>query len=166
MTKIDSGSQPPLSRRTSSSIITMTPAPMSVAIAKIPPATSGHITSITLMPVSKNFGSPAVPPARKCGWIGEAWECGPRGQKAFLDHVLGQLELMDQRQRRAEGKVLEPLRKLHEGSYVTAACQTHQTFVIHDGILAPKGARKRVRPLGDAPVTASTANGRRGSYAG
>ena len=49
-------------------------------------------------------------------------EVGPRGQKAFLDHVLGLLEVMDQRQRRAEGKVLEPPRKLHEGSYVTAAC--------------------------------------------
>ena len=55
MTKIDSGSQPPLSRRTSSSIITITPAPMSVAIAKVPPATSGHMTSITLMPVSQKF---------------------------------------------------------------------------------------------------------------
>ena len=48
-----------------------------------------------------------------------------------MDHVLGPLEIMDQRQRRAEGKVPEAPRQLNKGSHVAARCQAHQTFVIY-----------------------------------
>ena len=45
-------------RRTSSSMTTVSPAPYSPASATVPPAGSGHITSITLMPVSISLGLP------------------------------------------------------------------------------------------------------------
>ena len=54
--RIVSRSGPALSRRTSSSMTTVPPPPGSPAIIKVPPATSGHIASITLMPVSSGLG--------------------------------------------------------------------------------------------------------------
>jgi hypothetical protein len=49
---------PPLRRRTISSARTVIPPPISAAMHTVPPATSGHITSITLMPVSRTLPAP------------------------------------------------------------------------------------------------------------
>src|SRR5262245_54701465 len=59
-TNSEVGSVPPLRRRTISSVVTAMPLPASPTIATVPPATSGLITSITLIPVSRIRSGPAA----------------------------------------------------------------------------------------------------------
>jgi hypothetical protein len=76
-------------------------------------------------------------PTGKCSWIVQSRQRRPGCHKGFLNHVLGPLEVLQQRERRTNGEVLKALRELHEGPYVAIAGPAHQSVMIHDRILSP-----------------------------
>jgi hypothetical protein len=73
----------------------------------------------------------AAQPAGKCQRICKPRQSRPGGDKRLLRHILGLLEIVHQRQRRAEDQVLVSSRQLDEGLHVTPTGSADKQFQFH-----------------------------------
>src|SRR5262249_23052925 len=65
------------------------------------------------------------------GRLGQGREGIPGGNKGLLDHVLGLLEVPDERERVTKRHVLEPPGDLGERVQVAARCPPYRRFHVH-----------------------------------
>ena len=73
----------------------------------------------------------AAQPGGKGRRLGELRQCRPGGEKCLLDDVLGLLQIVDQGQRRAEGKVLIAVGQFYEGFDIARLGAVAERFEIH-----------------------------------